>query len=90
MTSRIARIKQFVTSRSARIQQFVTSRAARIQQPMTSRVRVSAESDAEDDQHAPLTDTRAARGRRPVFECFWNGRLIPYTNIDESVTIYCC
>ena len=26
----------------------------------------------EKDSHAP-------RGNRPVFECYWNGRLIPYT-----------
>ena len=24
-------------------------------------------------------DSRAPRGNRPVFECYWNGRLIPYT-----------
>uniref|UniRef100_A0A3B4YKE3 Structural maintenance of chromosomes flexible hinge domain containing 1 n=1 Tax=Seriola lalandi dorsalis TaxID=1841481 RepID=A0A3B4YKE3_SERLL len=24
-----------------------------------------------------------ARGKRPIFECFWNGRLIPYAKIDE-------
>uniref|UniRef100_A0A672NNC2 Structural maintenance of chromosomes flexible hinge domain containing 1 n=1 Tax=Sinocyclocheilus grahami TaxID=75366 RepID=A0A672NNC2_SINGR len=24
-----------------------------------------------------------ARGKRPVFECFWNGRLIPYTTVSE-------
>uniref|UniRef100_A0A3B4TXY3 Structural maintenance of chromosomes flexible hinge domain containing 1 n=1 Tax=Seriola dumerili TaxID=41447 RepID=A0A3B4TXY3_SERDU len=24
-----------------------------------------------------------ARGKRPIFECFWNGRLIPYGKIDE-------
>ena len=27
-------------------------------------------------------DSRAPRGNRPVFECYWNGRLIPYTYID--------
>ncbi|RMX48106.1 hypothetical protein pdam_00002687 [Pocillopora damicornis] len=27
-------------------------------------------------------DSRAPRGSRPIFECYWNGRLIPYTNID--------
>uniref|UniRef100_A0A8C5QBI3 Structural maintenance of chromosomes flexible hinge domain containing 1 n=1 Tax=Leptobrachium leishanense TaxID=445787 RepID=A0A8C5QBI3_9ANUR len=26
---------------------------------------------------------RGARGKRPVFECFWNGRLIPYTTIED-------
>ncbi|KAG8571143.1 hypothetical protein GDO81_011539 [Engystomops pustulosus] len=26
---------------------------------------------------------KEARGKRPIFECFWNGRLIPYTTIHE-------
>ncbi|XP_068093326.1 structural maintenance of chromosomes flexible hinge domain-containing protein 1 isoform X2 [Hyperolius riggenbachi] len=26
---------------------------------------------------------KEARGKRPVFECFWNGRLIPYTTIQD-------
>ncbi|XP_059182783.1 structural maintenance of chromosomes flexible hinge domain-containing protein 1 isoform X2 [Centropristis striata] len=24
-----------------------------------------------------------ARGKRPIFDCFWNGRLVPYTKLDE-------
>uniref|UniRef100_A0A7N6B7U3 SMC hinge domain-containing protein n=1 Tax=Anabas testudineus TaxID=64144 RepID=A0A7N6B7U3_ANATE len=28
-------------------------------------------------------DESGARGNRPIFECFWNGRLIPYTRINE-------
>ncbi|XP_041817440.1 structural maintenance of chromosomes flexible hinge domain-containing protein 1 [Chelmon rostratus] len=24
-----------------------------------------------------------ARGKRPIFDCFWNGRLIPYTKVSE-------
>ena len=24
-----------------------------------------------------------SRRRRPIFECYWNGRLIPYTMIDD-------
>lgn len=27
-------------------------------------------------------DSRAPRGNRPIFECYWNGRLIPYTAVD--------
>lgn len=27
-------------------------------------------------------DSRAPRGNRPIFECYWNGRLIPYSTID--------
>lgn len=30
-----------------------------------------------------LSNLRPARGQRPIFECFWNGRLIPYTTIEE-------
>ncbi|XP_075069474.1 structural maintenance of chromosomes flexible hinge domain-containing protein 1 isoform X2 [Mixophyes fleayi] len=26
---------------------------------------------------------KEARGKRPIFECFWNGRLIPYTTIQD-------
>ncbi|XP_033105465.1 structural maintenance of chromosomes flexible hinge domain-containing protein 1-like isoform X1 [Anneissia japonica] len=26
---------------------------------------------------------RPARGNRPIFECYWNGRLIPYTFVQE-------
>uniref|UniRef100_A0ABM0MF63 Structural maintenance of chromosomes flexible hinge domain-containing protein 1-like n=1 Tax=Saccoglossus kowalevskii TaxID=10224 RepID=A0ABM0MF63_SACKO len=28
-------------------------------------------------------EDRPARGNRPIFECYWNGRLIPYTFIDD-------
>uniref|UniRef100_M3ZIZ6 Structural maintenance of chromosomes flexible hinge domain containing 1 n=1 Tax=Xiphophorus maculatus TaxID=8083 RepID=M3ZIZ6_XIPMA len=31
--------------------------------------------------HMESGDTGQARGRRDIFECFWNGRLIPYTTI---------
>ena len=49
--------------------------------------------DTESSIHAPMDpdsdveeinlDGRPARGKRPVFETYWNGRLIPYTCIDE-------
>ncbi|XP_014770922.1 structural maintenance of chromosomes flexible hinge domain-containing protein 1 isoform X1 [Octopus bimaculoides] len=39
-------------------------------------------SEPEDDHDYAIND-RPARGRRPVFECYWNGRLIPYTLIEE-------
>uniref|UniRef100_T1ITP1 SMC hinge domain-containing protein n=1 Tax=Strigamia maritima TaxID=126957 RepID=T1ITP1_STRMM len=39
-------------------------------------------SEIEDEYDYPLPE-RPARGRRPIFECYWNGRLIPYTTIDE-------
>ncbi|CAK6970217.1 structural maintenance of chromosomes flexible hinge domain-containing protein 1 isoform X2 [Scomber scombrus] len=37
--------------------------------------------DESDDNESG--DLQQARGKRPVFECFWNGRLIPYTTIPE-------
>jgi len=29
------------------------------------------------------TELRPARGKRPIFDCYWNGRLIPYSIVDE-------
>ncbi|XP_054620867.1 structural maintenance of chromosomes flexible hinge domain-containing protein 1 [Dunckerocampus dactyliophorus] len=37
--------------------------------------------DEEDDNESGILTQ--ARGNRPIFECFWNGRLIPYTTISE-------
>uniref|UniRef100_A0A8C7KNM4 Structural maintenance of chromosomes flexible hinge domain containing 1 n=1 Tax=Oncorhynchus kisutch TaxID=8019 RepID=A0A8C7KNM4_ONCKI len=34
----------------------------------------------EDDDSIVMNQ---ARGKRPIFECFWNGRLIPYTTVSE-------
>ncbi|XP_073487531.1 structural maintenance of chromosomes flexible hinge domain-containing protein 1 [Aquarana catesbeiana] len=39
------------------------------------------EDDEFDDDCIPLEND--ARGKRPIFECFWNGRLIPYTTIHN-------
>ncbi|KAL4217928.1 inactivation of X chromosome by DNA methylation [Mactra antiquata] len=36
-----------------------------------------------EDEHDYAISEVPARGRRPIFECFWNGRLIPYTQIDS-------
>ncbi|XP_053383340.1 structural maintenance of chromosomes flexible hinge domain-containing protein 1-like isoform X2 [Mercenaria mercenaria] len=36
-----------------------------------------------EDEHDYAISDIPARGRRPIFECFWNGRLIPYTTIDS-------
>ncbi|XP_052765757.1 structural maintenance of chromosomes flexible hinge domain-containing protein 1-like [Mya arenaria] len=36
-----------------------------------------------EDEHGYAVSEVPARGRRPIFECFWNGRLIPYTMIDS-------
>ncbi|XP_016099444.1 structural maintenance of chromosomes flexible hinge domain-containing protein 1 [Sinocyclocheilus grahami] len=38
---------------------------------------------SEDEDEDCLILNSEARGKRPVFECFWNGRLIPYTTVSE-------
>uniref|UniRef100_A0A803TN00 Structural maintenance of chromosomes flexible hinge domain containing 1 n=1 Tax=Anolis carolinensis TaxID=28377 RepID=A0A803TN00_ANOCA len=40
-------------------------------------------SKEEDDEADCFAVERGARGKRPIFECFWNGRLIPYTTVEE-------
>uniref|UniRef100_A0A671KAI2 Structural maintenance of chromosomes flexible hinge domain-containing protein 1-like n=1 Tax=Sinocyclocheilus anshuiensis TaxID=1608454 RepID=A0A671KAI2_9TELE len=37
----------------------------------------------EDEDEECVILNSEARGKRPVFECFWNGRLIPYTTVSE-------
>ncbi|XP_075389278.1 structural maintenance of chromosomes flexible hinge domain-containing protein 1 [Tenrec ecaudatus] len=37
----------------------------------------------EDDDDDGFIIEKAARGKRPIFECFWNGRLIPYTSVED-------
>uniref|UniRef100_A0A8D3CS64 Structural maintenance of chromosomes flexible hinge domain containing 1 n=1 Tax=Scophthalmus maximus TaxID=52904 RepID=A0A8D3CS64_SCOMX len=37
----------------------------------------------EDDDSDESGIRHQARGKRPIFECFWNGRLIPYTTVSE-------
>lgn len=36
----------------------------------------------EDEEECYIREKRA-RGEKALFECFWNGRLIPYTTISE-------
>jgi len=38
-----------------------------------------------EDEHDYALSEQPARGRKSIFECFWNGRLIPYTQIDRYV-----
>ncbi|XP_023609983.1 structural maintenance of chromosomes flexible hinge domain-containing protein 1 isoform X5 [Myotis lucifugus] len=38
--------------------------------------------DEDDDDDCYIVE-KAARGKRPIFECFWNGRLIPYTSVED-------
>ncbi|XP_021120852.1 structural maintenance of chromosomes flexible hinge domain-containing protein 1 isoform X2 [Heterocephalus glaber] len=38
--------------------------------------------DDDDDDDCFILE-KAARGKRPIFECFWNGRLIPYTSVED-------
>ncbi|XP_068566073.1 structural maintenance of chromosomes flexible hinge domain-containing protein 1 isoform X2 [Cebidichthys violaceus] len=40
-------------------------------------------SDDEDDVDNESAARHQARGKRPIFDCFWNGRLIPYTKVAE-------
>ncbi|KAM4704987.1 structural maintenance of chromosomes flexible hinge domain-containing protein 1 [Rhinophrynus dorsalis] len=42
--------------------------------------RYNEEIDYDDDC---IIIEKEARGKRPIFECFWNGRLIPYTAIQD-------
>uniref|UniRef100_A0A8C2FGC6 Structural maintenance of chromosomes flexible hinge domain containing 1 n=1 Tax=Cyprinus carpio TaxID=7962 RepID=A0A8C2FGC6_CYPCA len=37
----------------------------------------------EDEDEECVILNSEARGKRPIFECFWNGRLIPYTTVSE-------
>ncbi|KAM4026795.1 structural maintenance of chromosomes flexible hinge domain-containing protein 1 [Anomaloglossus baeobatrachus] len=39
--------------------------------------------DLDDVDDDCILVEKEARGKRPIFECFWNGRLIPYTTIQE-------
>ncbi|KAM9332498.1 structural maintenance of chromosomes flexible hinge domain-containing protein 1 isoform 2-T2 [Pholidichthys leucotaenia] len=43
---------------------------------------VPVDHDNTDGESGEQTQTQA-RGKRPIFECFWNGRLIPYTTVSE-------
>ncbi|XP_072111996.1 structural maintenance of chromosomes flexible hinge domain-containing protein 1 isoform X2 [Mobula birostris] len=38
---------------------------------------------ADDDEEDCYSVDKGARGKRPIFECFWNGRLIPYTTVED-------
>ncbi|XP_042299149.1 structural maintenance of chromosomes flexible hinge domain-containing protein 1-like isoform X1 [Sceloporus undulatus] len=48
-----------------------------------SRVKDDDEEEDEDDEAECFAVEKRARGKRPIFECFWNGRLIPYTTVEE-------
>lgn len=37
----------------------------------------------DDDEVVCITDIVSNKRTKPIFECFWNGRLIPYTTISE-------
>ncbi|KAM6086922.1 structural maintenance of chromosomes flexible hinge domain-containing protein 1 isoform 3-T3 [Chlamydotis macqueenii] len=38
---------------------------------------------SDDDDDDCIIVEKGARGKRPIFECFWNGRLIPYTTVED-------
>lgn len=42
-----------------------------------------ATSAPEDEDEECVVLNPEGRGKRPIFECFWNGRLIPYTTVSE-------
>uniref|UniRef100_A0A670IAJ2 Structural maintenance of chromosomes flexible hinge domain containing 1 n=1 Tax=Podarcis muralis TaxID=64176 RepID=A0A670IAJ2_PODMU len=42
----------------------------------------SSKLDDNDDEECYVIE-KGARGKRPIFECFWNGRLIPYTTVEN-------
>uniref|UniRef100_A0AAV2L7V1 SMC hinge domain-containing protein n=1 Tax=Knipowitschia caucasica TaxID=637954 RepID=A0AAV2L7V1_KNICA len=37
----------------------------------------------EDNEDEPDMDPPSKKQKKPVFECYWNGRLIPYTTVQE-------
>ncbi|XP_060631107.2 structural maintenance of chromosomes flexible hinge domain-containing protein 1 [Anolis sagrei] len=48
-----------------------------------SRIKDDDDEEDDDDEADCFAVERRARGKRPIFECFWNGRLIPYTTVEE-------
>ncbi|XP_071952834.1 structural maintenance of chromosomes flexible hinge domain-containing protein 1-like [Antedon mediterranea] len=49
----------------------------------TSYRSVDNEETSLDEELEFYIQDRPARGNRPIFECFWNGRLIPYTFVQD-------
>ncbi|KAI1297262.1 Structural maintenance of chromosomes flexible hinge domain-containing protein 1 [Halotydeus destructor] len=41
--------------------------------------------DKENDKEDDSDDVAVSKVRRPLFDCYWNGRLIPYTHINHNV-----
>lgn len=44
---------------------------------------ISSAGPSEDEDEDCVVLNPEGRGKRPIFECFWNGRLIPYTTVSE-------
>lgn len=42
-----------------------------------------ADDEEEGEEEEYYTREKGARGEKAIFECFWNGRLIPYTTVAE-------
>ncbi|XP_054840467.1 structural maintenance of chromosomes flexible hinge domain-containing protein 1 isoform X2 [Eublepharis macularius] len=40
------------------------------------------EEEEEEDEEECIVIQKGGRGKRPIFESFWNGRLIPYTTVE--------
>lgn len=43
----------------------------------------SPDADDDDDCANESGVQHQARGKKAIFDCFWNGRLIPYTTVSE-------
>ncbi|XP_042366251.1 structural maintenance of chromosomes flexible hinge domain-containing protein 1 [Plectropomus leopardus] len=41
------------------------------------------QASSDDNENNESGDVQQAREKRPIFQCFWNGRLIPYTTVAE-------
>ncbi|XP_054478573.1 structural maintenance of chromosomes flexible hinge domain-containing protein 1 [Anoplopoma fimbria] len=41
------------------------------------------QASVDDDDDIESGARHQARGKKPIFDCFWNGRLIPYTKVHE-------
>ncbi|XP_065063463.1 structural maintenance of chromosomes flexible hinge domain-containing protein 1-like isoform X2 [Rhopilema esculentum] len=50
--------------------------------PHSPNVQFTGDQTGGDVEEELRIDSRSPRGDKPIFECFWNGRLIPYTTID--------
>ncbi|XP_039206965.1 structural maintenance of chromosomes flexible hinge domain-containing protein 1 isoform X2 [Crotalus tigris] len=48
-----------------------------------SRFKDADDEEGEGEEEEYYTREKGARGKKAIFECFWNGRLIPYTTVAD-------